>query len=78
MNVTIELNNKRFSVDEEVAQHIFCLRQRITTLTRAVEIASTLTDKDVEAARVNLKLMSEGKPPLPTRFSDVRPFKARK
>jgi len=40
VNITIDIKDKRYTVDEDVAQYLFCLRTQITSLNKALEIAN--------------------------------------
>ena len=39
MNITIDIKDKRYTVDEEVAQYLFCLKMQIASLNKALELA---------------------------------------
>lgn len=39
MNVTIEVNGRRYGVEQEVALHLACLRSQITQLNKALDLA---------------------------------------
>lgn len=45
MNITIEIKDTKYTVDDAVAQHIFCLKMQIASLNKAVEVYAKVEAK---------------------------------